>query len=49
MKCVQLKEVVGYKDSEKWLYEEVSARLLMTSIKFISYGKQFIKVIKTNY
>ena len=48
MKCVQLKDVVGYKNSEKWLYEEVSARLLMTSIKFITYGKPFIKVINTN-
>ena len=45
MKCVTLKNVVAYKDSNDWLYEEVSGRLLITSIKFVTYGKDFIKVM----
>ena len=45
MKCVLLRNVVAYKDSNDWLYEEVSGRLLITSIKFVTYGKDFIKVI----
>ena len=44
MKHVELKQVFKYKDSEKWLSEEVYGQLLMTSITFISYQKQFIKV-----
>ena len=44
MKCVELKQVFEYKDSDKWLSEEVYGQLLMASITFISYQKQFIKV-----
>ena len=45
MKCVLLKNIAEYKNSDSWLYEEFSGRLLMTSIKFVTYGKEFIKVI----
>ena len=44
MKYVELKQVFEYKDSDKWLSEEVYGQLLMASITFISYQKQFIKV-----
>ena len=44
MKRVELKQVVEYKDSNKWLSEEVYGQLLMASITFLSYQKQFIKV-----
>ena len=49
MKCVQLKDVLQYKDSDQWLAEEVSGRLLMTWMSFYSFNKEFIKVkyIKT--
>ena len=44
MKSVELKQVFEYKDSDKWLSEEVYGQLLMASITFLSYQKQFIKV-----
>ena len=44
MKCVELKQVFEYKDSDKWPSEEVYGQLLMASITFISYQKQLIKV-----
>ena len=44
MKCIELKKVFEYKDSEKWLSEEVSGKLLMASVTFVSFQKQFIKV-----
>ena len=44
MKCVQLKDVFQYKDSDEWLAEEVSGRLLMKSMSFYSFKKEFIKV-----
>ena len=44
MKYVELKQVFEYKDSDKWLSEEVYGQLLMASITFISYQEQFIKV-----
>ena len=44
MKCVELKQVFEYKDSDKWRSEEVYSQLLMASITFISYQKQFIEV-----
>ena len=44
MKCVELKQVFEYKDSDNRLSEEVYSQLLMASITFISYQKQFIKV-----
>ena len=46
MKTVQLSEVVKYVNSDKWLAQEVSSRLLMTSITFMSFDKEFIKVFK---
>ena len=46
MKTVQLSEVVKYVNSDKWLVQEVSGRLLMTSITFMSFDKEFIKVFK---
>ena len=44
MKSVELKQVFEYKDRDKWLSEEVYSQLLVASITFISYQKQFIKV-----
>ena len=44
MKYVELKQVFKYKDSDKWLSEEVYGHLLLVSITFISNQKQFIKV-----
>ena len=44
MKRVELKQVFEYKDSDKWLSEEAYGQLLMASITFLSYQKQFIKV-----
>ena len=46
MKTVQLNEIVKYVNSDKWLAQEVSGRLLMTSITFISFDKEFVKVFK---
>ena len=46
MKTVQLSEVVKYVNSDKWLAQKVSGRLLMTSITFMSFDKEFIKVFK---
>ena len=46
MKTVQLNEVVKYVNSDEWLAQEVSSRLLMTSITFVSFDKEFIKVFK---
>ena len=46
MKTVQLSEVVKYVNSDKWLAQEVSGRLLMTLITFVSFNKEFIKVFK---
>ena len=46
MKTVQLSEVVKYVNSNKWLAQEVSGRLLMTSITFMSFDKEFKKVFK---
>ena len=46
MKTVQLDEVVKYVNSDKWLAQEVSGRLLMTLITFMSFDKEFIKVFK---
>ena len=45
-KTVQLSEVVKYVNSDKWLAQEESGRLLMTSITFMSFDKEFIKVFK---
>ena len=45
MKCVLLKHIAEYNNSDSCLYEEFSGQLLMISIKFVTYGKDFIKVI----
>ena len=44
MKTVQLSDVAKYEDSDTWLAQEVSGRLLITSITFVSFDKEFIKV-----
>ena len=44
MKSVGLKEVFNYKDSDKWISEELSGTLLMASTTFVSFENQFIKV-----
>ena len=51
MKCVQLKDVFQYKNSDQWIAEEVSGTLLMTLMSFYSFNKEFIKVkyIYTHY
>ena len=41
MKCVALKDVFAYKDSDQWLYEEVSGELLTVLPRFISFNKTF--------
>ena len=46
MKTVQLDEVVKYVNSDKWLAQEVSGRLLITLITFMSFDEEFIKVFK---
>ena len=46
MKTVQLSDAGQYENSDKWLGQEVSGRLLMTSITFVSFDKEFIKVYK---
>ena len=46
MKTVQLSEVVNFVNSDKWFAQEVSGRLLMTLITFMSFDKEFIKVFK---
>ena len=44
MKTVRLQDVAQYKNSDKWISEEVSGRLLLSSITFVSFNKEFIKV-----
>ena len=44
MKSVQLKDVYKYEDSEMWLYEEFSAKLLTVSPIFMYSNKKFVKV-----
>ena len=46
MKTVQLREVAKYENSDKWYSEEVSGKLLMTTITFLSFDREFIKVSK---
>ena len=46
MKTVTLRDVYRYKDSETWLYDECSAKLLMVSPVFIGYGDK--KCMKVN-
>ena len=49
MKTVQLREVAKYENSDKWYSEEVSGKLLMTTITFLSFDREFIKVSKIKY
>ena len=46
MKKVQLSEVVKYINSDKWLAQEVSGRLLMTLITFVSFDKNLSRYLK---
>ena len=47
MKSFQLKDVYNYKDSDSWLYEEFSAKILPASPSFVgNNNKRCIKVIK---
>ena len=44
MKVISFEQLFHYPNSDQWLYEEVSARLLLTSITFKSKTGKFIKV-----
>ena len=46
MKIVNLKDVFRYNDSDTWLYEECSAKVLMVSPQFIGYNDK--KCAKVN-
>ena len=46
MKVITFEELFNYSNSENWLYEEVSARLLVASITFKAKSGKFIKVSK---
>ena len=46
MKVITFEELFNYTNSENWLYEEVSARLLVASITFKAKSGKFIKVSK---
>ena len=46
MKCVHLSDVYKYTDSDVWLQEEFSAKILLISPSFLGYNnKRCIKVI----
>ena len=44
MKVITFEQLFHYPNSDQWLYEEVSARLLLTTITFKSKTGKFIKV-----
>ena len=44
MKVITFEQLLHYPNSDQWLYDEVSARLLLTSITFKSKTGKFIKV-----
>ena len=47
MKSVQLKDVFKYRDSDSWLYEEFSAKVLLVSPSFLGYNSKIcVKVIE---
>ena len=47
MKSVHWKDVYKYNDSNAWLYEEFSAKILLVSPSSIDYNnKRYLKVIK---
>ena len=46
MKSVQLNAVYKYQDSDAWLYEEFSAKVVLVSPLFIAYNnKKCVKVL----
>ena len=49
MKVITFEQLFNYPNSDDWLYEEVSARLLVASITFKSKTGKFIKVKKNTY
>ena len=44
MKVVSLEEVSEYSNSDKWLSEEVTGKLLISSMTFTANNKKYIKV-----
>ena len=46
MKTVNLRDVFRYKDSDTWLYEECSVKVLMVLPLFIGYNDK--KCVKVN-
>ena len=44
MKVITFEELFNYPNLEIWLYEEISARLLVASITFKAKSTKFIKV-----
>ena len=46
MMCVQFEDVSQYGDNNQWLFDEVSQKLVMILMNFVSYDNGFIKVIK---
>ena len=44
MKVITFEDLFNYPNSENWLYEEVSTRLLVASITFKAKSGKFIKV-----
>ena len=46
MKSVQLNAMYKYQDSDAWLYEEFSAKVVLVSPLFIAYNnKKCVKVV----
>ena len=46
MKVITFEQLFHYPNSDQWLYEEVSAKLLLTTITFKSKNGKFIKLVK---
>ena len=44
MKVITFEELYNYPNSDQWLHEEVSGKLLLTTITFKSKTSKFIKV-----
>ena len=49
MKVITFEQLFNYPNSDDWLYEEVSARLLVASITFKSKTGKFIKVKEIHF
>ena len=43
---MQFEDVSQYGDNNQWLFDEVSQKLVMILMNFVSYDNGFIKVIK---